>query len=128
MKLRNPRHVIINKVEDKYDLSSLKFPLGTFSSFRISNMKVCKSLLAAGTESSHHMGIVFNEEGVHKFQPPILVQVPTFKKSLIQKEFYNHNATMFKVYVLGENVQVEKRKSIPNLPRESRASSFYCNM
>jgi hypothetical protein len=50
------------------------------------------------------MGIAFNEQGLHSFAPPVLVQ-----------EFFNHNATLFKIYVMGEHIHVEKKKSLPNL-------------
>jgi hypothetical protein len=60
------------------------------------------------------MGIVFNEKGLHDFQPPFLVQ-----------EFYNHNATIFKVFVVGDVTYVQKRKSLPNVPSD-RKILFNC--
>jgi len=101
-KVRMPRHIIIQNEEDMKDISHLHFPL------------ICKTVLAAGTENSHQMGIIFNKESLKEFKPPILVQ-----------EFYNHNAVCFKVYVLGENVQIEKRKSVPNLPLNHSHTVFF---
>ena len=50
------------------------------------------------------MGLVFNERGLHDFQLPIIAQ-----------EFFNHNATIFKVFVVGDSISLVKRPSIPNV-------------
>ena len=66
---------------------------------------IAKPLTAAGTKSSHHMGIVLSRDGLMRLKTPILLQ-----------EFCNHGATLFKTYVLGESVWVFARESLPNLP------------
>jgi inositol-1,3,4-trisphosphate 5/6-kinase/inositol-tetrakisphosphate 1-kinase len=67
---------------------------------------IVKPLIAAGTKQSHYMTIVLQESAIANKIPP---------KSLIQ-EYVNHNATLYKVYVLGESVHVYQRPSLPNLP------------
>ena len=63
---------------------------------------VCKQVVACGSHDSHHMGIVFNEQDVREhFEPPVIVQ-----------EFFNHNATIFKIFVVGSQVSVVRRPSI----------------
>jgi hypothetical protein len=55
------------------------------------------------------MGVAFDEKGIHSFKPPILVQ-----------EYYNHNAAIFKVFVVGDFSFIVKRKSLPNLGAERK--------
>jgi inositol-1,3,4-trisphosphate 5/6-kinase/inositol-tetrakisphosphate 1-kinase len=66
---------------------------------------IAKPLTAAGTKSSHHMGIVMARDGLLRLKTPCLLQ-----------EFCNHGGHLFKVYVLGESVWVFSRESLPNLP------------
>jgi len=50
------------------------------------------------------MSIVFNEEGLKDAVLPCIAQT-----------FVNHNAQLFKIYVLGEQQFVVKRPSIKNI-------------
>ena len=78
---------------DEIDSSGFEYPL------------IAKPLTAAGTMSSHHMGIVLARDGLQRLKTPCLLQ-----------EFANHGEKLFKVYVLGESVWVFARESLPNLP------------
>jgi hypothetical protein len=78
---------------DEIDSSGFEYPL------------IAKPLTAAGTKSSHHMGIVLARDGLQRLKTPCLLQ-----------EFANHGEKLFKVYVLGESVWVFSRVSLPNLP------------
>ena len=66
---------------------------------------IVKPLIAAGTKQSHYMLIALKESALTKLPP----------KSIVQ-EFVNHDATLYKVYVLGDFVNVYRRHSLPNLP------------
>ncbi|KAL3777232.1 hypothetical protein HJC23_007132 [Cyclotella cryptica] len=66
---------------------------------------IAKPLTAAGTKSSHHMGIVMARDGLQCLKTPCLLQ-----------EYANHGGQLFKVYVLGDSVWVFSRQSLPNLP------------
>lgn len=68
---------------------------------------IVKPLIAAGTKQSHYMLIALHESALTKLPP----------KSIVQ-EFVNHDATLYKVYVLGDFVNVYKRNSLPNLPSD----------
>lgn len=70
---------------------------------------IVKPLPAAGTKSSHHMVIVLNRKGLRSIAFPCILQ-----------EYANHDARLYKVYVLGDTVRVFPRKSLPNLPRGER--------
>ena len=78
---------------DEIDGSGFEYPL------------IAKPLTAAGTKSSHHMGIVLARDGLQRLKTPCLLQ-----------EYANHGETLFKVYVLGDSVWVFSRESLPNLP------------
>jgi len=73
----------------------------------LSTPLIVKPLIAAGTKQSHCMSIALQESA--------LAKLPS--KSIVQ-EFVNHNATLYKVYVLGDFVNVYERHSLPNLPAD----------
>lgn len=52
---------------------------------------------------SPQMAIVFNQEGLSAVQPPCVVQ-----------NFINHNAVLYKVFVVGESYTVVQRPSLKN--------------
>ena len=72
---------------------------------KLSTPLIVKPLIAAGTKHSYYMLIALHESALMKLPP----------KSIVQ-EFVNHDATLYKVYVLGDFVNVYKRHSLPNLP------------
>jgi hypothetical protein len=56
------------------------------------------------------MAIMFSVDQVIKnFKPPFIAQ-----------EYFNHNATIFKIFVIGSFFAVVKRKSTPNLDLNSK--------
>lgn len=70
---------------------------------------IAKPLPAAGTKKSHCMGIVLNPKGLPHVNTPCLLQ-----------EYANHDGTLYKVYVLGDDIHVFCRPSLPNLPSNDR--------
>uniref|UniRef100_A0A8C5LM89 Inositol-tetrakisphosphate 1-kinase n=1 Tax=Jaculus jaculus TaxID=51337 RepID=A0A8C5LM89_JACJA len=60
---------------------------------------ICKTRVAHGT-NSHDMAIIFNKEGLSAIEPPCVVQ-----------NFINHNAVLYKVFVVGELYTVVQRPS-----------------
>ncbi|KXJ24802.1 Inositol-tetrakisphosphate 1-kinase [Exaiptasia diaphana] len=64
---------------------------------------VCKPLIGHGTDMSHKMLLIFNEEGLHDVKPPCVVQ-----------QFINHNAILYKVFVAGNRHYIVDRPSIKN--------------
>uniref|UniRef100_A0A8C4KJL4 Inositol-tetrakisphosphate 1-kinase n=1 Tax=Dromaius novaehollandiae TaxID=8790 RepID=A0A8C4KJL4_DRONO len=63
---------------------------------------ICKTRVAHGT-NSHEMAIIFNQEGLKAVRPPCVIQ-----------SFINHNAVLYKVFVVGESYTVVKRPSLKN--------------
>uniref|UniRef100_A0A8C6VHD5 Inositol-tetrakisphosphate 1-kinase n=1 Tax=Naja naja TaxID=35670 RepID=A0A8C6VHD5_NAJNA len=76
---------------------------------------ICKTRVAHGT-SSHEMAIIFNREGLKAIQPPCVIQ-----------SFINHNAVLYKVFVVGESYTVVKRPSVKNFSAgiSDRESIFF---
>ncbi|CAN0300819.1 unnamed protein product [Discosporangium mesarthrocarpum] len=66
---------------------------------------ICKPIQACGTRGSHTMLLIFDESGLADITAPIVVQ-----------EHCNHNAKLYKVCVVGDEVRVCERPSLPNLP------------
>ncbi|TRY57037.1 hypothetical protein DNTS_023941 [Danionella cerebrum] len=76
---------------------------------------ICKTQVAHGT-NSHEMAIMFSEEDLKDIKPPCVLQ-----------SFINHNAVLYKVFVVGEAYSVVQRPSIRNFPSgptDRRAISF----
>ncbi|XP_054986110.1 inositol-tetrakisphosphate 1-kinase isoform X1 [Sorex araneus] len=63
---------------------------------------ICKTRVAHGT-NSHEMAIIFNQEGLKAIRPPCVLQ-----------SFINHNAVLYKVFVVGESYTVVQRPSLKN--------------
>lgn len=99
-----PKQVVIYDSEtlmnpDLWTEEGLRFPV------------IAKPLVADGSAKSHKMSLVFNQEGLNKLKPPIVLQ-----------EFVNHGGVIFKVYVVGDYVKCVKRKSLPDVPEEKLMS------
>lgn len=65
---------------------------------------ICKTRVAHGT-NSHEMAIIFSEEDLKDVKPPCVIQ-----------SFINHNAVLYKVFVVGESYSVVERPSLKNFP------------
>uniref|UniRef100_A0ABM5FBB4 inositol-1,3,4-trisphosphate 5/6-kinase n=1 Tax=Pogona vitticeps TaxID=103695 RepID=A0ABM5FBB4_9SAUR len=76
---------------------------------------ICKTRVAHGT-NSHEMSIIFNQEGLKAIHPPCVIQ-----------SFINHNAVLYKVFVVGESYTVVKRPSVKNFSAgiSDRESIFF---
>ena len=92
--------------------SNIQFPL------------IAKPLIAAGTKQSHYMTVLLQPEALHRLCSSTTTQqqqqqqqntTNTASRYLLQ-EYVNHDATLYKVYVLGDFVSVYRRHSLPNLP------------
>ncbi|XP_028808884.1 inositol-tetrakisphosphate 1-kinase isoform X2 [Denticeps clupeoides] len=65
---------------------------------------ICKTQVAHGT-NSHQMAIIFCDEDLKDIKPPCVIQ-----------SFINHNAVLYKVFVVGEAYTVVERPSVRNFP------------
>lgn len=55
--------------------------------------------------SCPQMAIIFSEEDLQDIQPPCVIQ-----------SFINHNAVLYKVFVVGDSYTVVERPSLKNFP------------
>lgn len=67
---------------------------------------IVKSRLACGTQDAHLMGLILRREGVTECE---------LADPLVAQEYINHDGILFKVYVVGTNVMVERRSSMPDI-------------
>ncbi|XP_037096600.1 inositol-tetrakisphosphate 1-kinase [Syngnathus acus] len=65
---------------------------------------ICKTRVAHGT-NSHEMAIIFSEDDLKDVKPPCVIQ-----------NFINHNAVLYKVFVVGDSYTVVERPSLKNFP------------
>lgn len=66
------------------------------------SMKLSKDLCTTVC-ACFQMAIIFNQEGLKAVRPPCVIQ-----------SFINHNAVLYKVFVVGESYTVVKRPSLKN--------------
>uniref|UniRef100_A0A8C4NME5 Inositol-tetrakisphosphate 1-kinase n=1 Tax=Eptatretus burgeri TaxID=7764 RepID=A0A8C4NME5_EPTBU len=98
------------KLVDRYDTYTLLEKLQP-------HFAVCKTRVAHGL-NSHEMAVIFNRVGLKDVSPPCVAQ-----------SFVNHNATLHKVYIIGDSLSVVQRPSLRNFPSgESEMETlFFCS-
>ncbi|KAH7641771.1 inositol-tetrakisphosphate 1-kinase [Dermatophagoides farinae] len=75
----------------KLEAANVKFPF------------VCKPLRAQGTRFAHKMSIIFDENSLQSINPPCVAQT-----------FINHNARLYKLFIIKDKYFVIERPSIKN--------------
>lgn len=98
-----PKQLIVDSKEvfnDENAISELTFPV------------IAKPMVADGSATSHAMFLLFNTCGLHKLNPPMVLQ-----------EFVNHGGVIFKVYVAGKYIKCVRRKSLPDVHEDQVSST-----
>ncbi|XP_014218193.1 inositol-tetrakisphosphate 1-kinase-like [Copidosoma floridanum] len=80
-----------NEIMNTFKENGIKFPC------------VCKPLIAQGSSDAHKMMVIFNEQGLADCQLPCVAQ-----------NFINHNAILYKVYVVSDHFCFVERPSFKN--------------
>ncbi|GAX11216.1 inositol-1,3,4-trisphosphate 5/6-kinase / inositol-tetrakisphosphate 1-kinase [Fistulifera solaris] len=100
-----PASTIVTDTEGCQQNGVLQFPL------------ILKPLIAAGTQVSHHMAILFADSP--------LPEPHVADTSWLAQEYRNHGSVLYKVYVLGDHVSVHPRRSLPDLPATGGKSLWF---
>eukprot|EP00898_Chlorokybus_atmophyticus_P006278 jgi/Chlat1/6651/Chrsp49S06120 len=102
-----PRQLVLTgdpaKVVSHVGDAGLTLPVGEAMCLR-----VVKPLISDGSAVSHELAIAYDHEGLANLNIPCVLQ-----------EFVNHGGVLFKVYVVGEKVTVVRRRSLPDVDKES---------
>lgn len=64
---------------------------------------MCKPSVAHGSKLAHNMSVIFNETGLKDCRPPCVAQ-----------SFVNHNAVLYKIFIVGDYHCVVERPSLKN--------------
>jgi inositol-1,3,4-trisphosphate 5/6-kinase/inositol-tetrakisphosphate 1-kinase len=75
---------------------------------------VCKPMISHGSSLCHEMSIIFNESGLNDIEVPCVAQT-----------FVNHNAKLFKIFVVGDQHFIVERPSVKNLKAGDYATIFF---
>lgn len=75
---------------------------------------VCKPILAQGSTGAHQMCIIFNEAGLKDVKPPCVAQ-----------SFVNHNAKLFKLFVIKDKYYIMERPSLKNFQAADQETVFF---
>jgi inositol-1,3,4-trisphosphate 5/6-kinase / inositol-tetrakisphosphate 1-kinase len=105
----SPAYAVIGKQQGnaatiEKQVADLSFPI------------IVKPLTAAGTKASHAMAVLLDRTALLRVIP---------KVPCLCQEYSNHDAVLYKVYVLGDHVSVHKRRSLPNLPKNQTSTLNY---
>lgn len=73
---------------------------------------LAKPLKADGSQDSHALALVHDHSGLARLAKG---QVPGLEPPCVLQEFVDHGGALFKVYVVGENVAMTRRKSLPDM-------------
>jgi hypothetical protein len=79
-------------------------------------MMFCRSNhenLLKGTKAAHHMKISMSESDLVDLETPYILQ-----------EYIDHDETLFKIYVLGNHLEIFERRSLPNLSQHTDLKSL----
>lgn len=74
---------------------------------------ICKPIVGHGTKA-HQMSIIFNERCLKDCNPPCVAQ-----------SFINHNAILYKIFIVGETIHVCERPSLKNFHASDRDTIFF---
>lgn len=100
-----PASTVVTDTERCQQQHGLQFPV------------ILKPLIAAGTQVSHHMAILFADSP--------LPEPHAADTSWLAQEYRNHGSVLYKVYVLGDHVSVHPRRSLPDLPATGGNSLWF---
>ncbi|EFA02124.1 inositol-tetrakisphosphate 1-kinase [Tribolium castaneum] len=64
---------------------------------------ICKPSLGHGSKEAHSMSLIFNEKGLHDCKTPCVAQ-----------SFINHNAVLYKIFIVGDKHHFVERPSLKN--------------
>ncbi|XP_063903581.1 inositol-tetrakisphosphate 1-kinase-like [Zophobas morio] len=70
---------------------------------RVTYPFICKPSLGHGSKQAHEMSIVFNEKGLKDCKTPCVAQ-----------SFINHNAVLYKIFIVGDKHHFVERPSLKN--------------
>ncbi|KAK4886343.1 hypothetical protein RN001_002614 [Aquatica leii] len=90
------------KTEAQLESNNINFPF------------ICKPALGHGSKQAHEMLIVFNKDSLHLCKPPCVVQT-----------FINHNATLYKIYIVGDQYCYIDRPSLKNFYAGNQNAIFF---
>ena len=137
--VRAPRQIVAepgteHDLRNQCDAASLRFPLVrialVFPKSRrpgfpyktdtfCSQPQLAKSLRADGSPDSHKVAIVHDQDGLACIATG---GVPGLSPPCVIQEYVNHGGCLFKVYVVGNDVVVTRRESLPDLRGARKAN------
>lgn len=93
----------VTDIKEMITTLGLKYPL------------IVKTLASSVTANSHKMAVALTEEGLQEIENHKIYKV---EDHLLQ-ELINHDGRIYKVYVIGSEILVQQKQSIPNITQES---------
>lgn len=90
------------KTEEELKLGNISYPF------------ICKPSVGHGSKKVHQMAIIFNEENLKDCKTPCVAQT-----------FINHNAILYKIFIVGDQYFFVERPSLKNFYASNRNTIFF---
>jgi hypothetical protein len=83
---------------------------------------ICKPVVACGPGSSHLLTLFLEvpSRALSDGEGPPQLTAPT-----VVQEYVNHDGVLLKVYVIGDQVRLFERPSLPNIPTQGQLQTFF---
>ncbi|KAL8617600.1 hypothetical protein ACOMHN_033146 [Nucella lapillus] len=89
---------------------------------------VVKPILSHGSRLAHEMAIIFNEDSLRDVEMAIIFNEDSLRDvevPCVAQSFLNHNALLYKIFVVGNSQFVVQRPSLKNLYPGNQATIFF---
>lgn len=87
----------------------------TIASLGMKYPLIVKTVASCSTEMSHRMAVALNADGLKEIEK----QEPFKSESHLLQELINHDGRIYKLYLVGEELRIQQKQSLPNLTFES---------
>ncbi|CAM6039759.1 unnamed protein product [Sphagnum compactum] len=99
-----PDVIVLDPPEAIQQLQSRQSMLESVAQLDLCDCGVAKPLVADGTAKSHAVSLSYDKYCLTELDPPLVLQ-----------EFVNHGSVLFKVYIVGDQIRVAQRFSLPDV-------------
>ncbi|XP_018319664.1 inositol-tetrakisphosphate 1-kinase [Agrilus planipennis] len=91
-----------DKMKQELEMAGVTFPF------------ICKPMLGHGSKEAHRMAIIFNKNNIKDCKPPCVAQ-----------SFVNHNAVLYKIFIVGEKHHFVQRPSLKNFYADENQQTIF---
>ena len=103
------------RASDKIDIEHMLF------AHNMSYPLILKTVVPCASSNSHKMAVAINEEGLRRVEENAVFR----KEDHLLQELVNHSGRIYKVYVIGGEIRVLQKQSMPDIDQHSFELSHF---